>query len=210
MSLIELSREIEIFNVFPHLFVLVLHITIISLPHFPLPPFLPATSYFPSSQIYSFFVFLKEMAGLPLISIKHGTWSCNKIIHVGWGNPVGEKGSKQQAKESKIVPAFTVMSPTKIPSYTTISYLHRIWVRPMQAPWLSFISLSPYEPWIVYSLDFLWCSWPLWLIQSFAPIFGRIHSALSYVCLWVFVSAPIRLSDNDYASLPSMSISKYH
>lgn len=184
MSLIELSREIEIFNVFPHLFVhlfvLVSHITIISLPHFPLPPLLPATSYFPSSQIYSFFVFLKKTAGLPLISIKHGTWSCNKISHVGWGNPVGEKGSKQQAKESKIAPAFTVRSPTKVPSYTTISYLHRIWVRPMQAPWLSFISLSPYEPRIVYSLDFYGVLDPSGSYNPFPPSLAEFTAL--YLC----------------------------
>ena len=49
----------------------------------------------------------------------------NPNIKAGRGNPVGGKGSQKQATESETAPAPTVRSPTRRPSYTTVTYVQR-------------------------------------------------------------------------------------
>jgi hypothetical protein len=44
-------------------------------------------------------------------------------IRAGQGNPVGEKGSQRQTRVGD--------SPQRTPSYTTIAYMQKIWVRPI-------------------------------------------------------------------------------
>ena len=46
-------------------------------------------------------------------------------IKSGQGNPVGRKGSQEQAKESETAPTPTVRSLRITPSYTTITYMQR-------------------------------------------------------------------------------------
>lgn len=41
------------------------------------------------------------------------------------------KGSHKQAEESETAPASTVRSPITKPSYTTIRYMQRTYIRPM-------------------------------------------------------------------------------
>jgi hypothetical protein len=58
-------------------------------------------------------------------------------IKAGQGNPVGRKGSQEQAEELETAPVPTVRSPTRTSSYTIIMYMQRIWTRPLHAPSLS-------------------------------------------------------------------------
>ena len=58
-------------------------------------------------------------------------------IKAGQGNPVGGKGSQEQAEELETAPVPTVRSPTRTSSYTIIMYMQRIWTRPLHAPSLS-------------------------------------------------------------------------
>lgn len=73
-------------------------------------------------------------------------------IVAGHGDPEGEKRSIAQTKESESLLPLVVASPTKTPSYTSVSYMQRTQLRPLQDPSLLPWSLSLYEA----------CYWILW------------------------------------------------
>ena len=72
-------------------------------------PSFHSTSPFP--KVHLFLYFPLERASPPEISTEYSIWSYNKTRHshirARWGNPVGEKGSQEQAKESETMPIST-------------------------------------------------------------------------------------------------------
>lgn len=64
-------------------------------------------------------------------TITPGTHHCIKAGQ----SPVGGKGPHKQAKEGGTAPAPAVRNPTRMPSYTTITYMQRTQVRPLQTSW---------------------------------------------------------------------------
>jgi hypothetical protein len=91
-------------------------------------------------------------------------------IKTGQANPVGKKESQHQERvRDSATP--TVRSPTRIPSYTTIAYMQRTYVRCIHGCLFSLCkSLWGLVSWFCgpYSCDVLL---PLWLLQSFLPLF---------------------------------------
>lgn len=87
----------------------------------------PCEPHLSSPQINSSLVSLQKRTGLPRISTKDGIpiysrLSTSLCIKAERGNPVGEKEPPRQAKESKTPSTCTVRSPTRTPSYRTLTY----------------------------------------------------------------------------------------
>ena len=100
----------------------------------------------------------------------------------------------------------TVRSPTKTQSKTTITYMQRIEVRPIQHLWWLVQSLwAPMMHSYLWSL-FLWCPCVLSLLHSFPLSAGFSTLCLLFACgslhllLWVFQWSP---SEDDYAGFQS-------
>jgi hypothetical protein len=105
-----------------HTYILLSYIT--SWPRFPLLPLL--TVSVPSSPTDPLLLCRKGQASqgyqpntASQLAIRLGSSSHTKAGH---GKPRRGKGSKRQAKQSEIAPAPTVRCPTRIPSYTPITY----------------------------------------------------------------------------------------
>jgi hypothetical protein len=109
-----------------YVFILLSYIT--SLPQFfiPLLPSLPLTSPLPQTHSSSI-ALQKDHPWTPDTSTKHDT-SYNKprnISHIRavHDNLAGEEESQKQAKESETAFTPTVGNPTRLPSYTTTTYM---------------------------------------------------------------------------------------
>lgn len=100
------------------------------------------------------------------MSIKYGLMR----YHGRTWQPGRRKGSQAWAKESETAPI--VGSPTRTPSYTTVRYMQRTSSDPCGVH-VSF-SVSSFL-WAMLSFIlwaiFLWSPWPLWLLQSYLPLF---------------------------------------
>lgn len=117
-------------------------------------------SLFP--QIYSLFAFTKGQSfqryypdiAYPdiayQVAIRLGTSSHVKTRQ---DNPVGGNRSQKPDKQSDTTPASTVRSPKRIPSYTTITFMQRTQLEPIQA--CQFSLVSSYEAQLVDSVSFL-------------------------------------------------------
>jgi hypothetical protein len=87
----------------------------------------------------------------------------------------GMKRVPRAGKEWETPPSPHFRSPTRTPRYTAITYLQRIWLRPIQAPRLSVQSLwAPYEP---CSADCVGC------VLLMAPIIVEILKDKHKLCL---------------------------
>lgn len=85
----------------------------------------------------------------PMVSTEHNITQCSKTkpnfsYQAEWGNPVGGKGFQKQQESQRQPPIPTAKSPTKTPSYITITYMQRL--RSLHGPWLLLQSLSHHEP----------------------------------------------------------------
>jgi hypothetical protein len=78
--------------------------------------------------------------------------------HVKVGQDKPRRRKKEQARDSETAPTSTVRIPTRIPSYTTIVYMQRTLLRPMQA------LFHLCEP--GYSGHVLWCPQALVVVQQ--------------------------------------------
>lgn len=77
-------------------------------------------------------------------AVKLSTSSCVKAKQ---GDPVWRVASRKPVKESETAPVPTVRSPRRGPSYTTVTYMQRAEVSPLQTPWLLVQSLwDPMNP----------------------------------------------------------------
>jgi hypothetical protein len=108
----------------------------------------------------------------------------------GQGNPLEGQGSQKHQKTSVTTNAPSVRSLqiTKLHNYNR---MQSIQIRPALASWLLIQSQwAPVSPGLLILWILLWCPGPLWLLQSFLPIFLKISWTFPKGCLWIFVSVP--------------------
>ena len=116
-----------------------------SLPQFPV--------FFPSSLLSLYlltpllfssiplsFLFRKEQVSLEYqqnmsyqVTVRLSTSLC---ITAEQGDPIRGTGFQKPVKELETVPVPDARSPTRSPSYTTVTYMQRAYISPMQSPWL--------------------------------------------------------------------------
>lgn len=95
-----------------------------------------------------------------------------------------------------------------IPNYTTIIYMHRTYLRLVQASNCCVRLCDPYEPWLVH-----WPRSPA-VLDPPHPTTCLLQHSPALPNVWWLRSLPLSyelpLSDNDYVGLPSTNIEEYH
>lgn len=104
------------------------------------------------------------------------------ILRVRWSG--GRKGIPKTGKSQKQ----PVLPLLRVPQETKLQHNHNIFAEglsQLQVPWFVIQSLWAQVSWLWVCL---WCPRPLWLLQSFCPLFHRFPHTPPNVLLWASAS----------------------